>query len=417
MSRVVSIHSLRDAERVKIEKDLTIEVEQSKYAKSQACKIVRVLAVDGDHVYLPFAYSLAYPRPSIKEKRSVLFTGTLREEQKVVRDEAITALNDTGSVLISLYTGGGKTVTAINICSKIKARALIVIHRIVLLNQWAESITKFCPGARVEIISTSTDILPDADFYIMNCANVTKKPRAFYSPIRTLVVDEAHLIMAEGLSECMLHLAPRFVIGLSATPHRYDGLDVLFDLYFGRKRIVRKLWHPHIVWEVRSGFTPKVEFTTTGKVNWSALLEEQANNVERNELILSIVKRFPRRTFLILTKRVSQARHLVSRLTEMGESVTSLIGTEQEFDRECRVLVGTNSKAGVGFDHDKLDSLILGADLEQYFIQYLGRVFRRKDVQPMIFDIVDENPTLLKHFKTRRGVYIEHGGVIKTYVK
>ena len=37
----------------------------------------------------------------------------------------------------------------------------------------------------------------------------------------------------------------------------------------------------------------------------------------------------------------------------------------------------------------KLDALILASDLEEYFIQYLGRVMRREDVEPYIFDIVD----------------------------
>ena len=106
---------------------------------------------------------------------------------------------------------------------------------------------------------------------------------------------------------------------------------------------------------------------------------------------------------------------MVHRLQQCKEDVTSLIGSEQTYDQKSRVLVGTNSKAGVGFDHPRLDSLILGADIEQYFIQYLGRIFRRKDVEPLIFDIVDNNPILIKHFRTRKNVYMEHGGLVKDF--
>jgi hypothetical protein len=61
-----------------------------------------------------------------------------------------------------------------------------------------------------------------------------------------------------------------------------------------------------------------------------------------------------------------------------------------------------------------LDTLLLATDIEEYFIQYLGRVFRRKDANPMIFDLVDNNPILLRHFKTRQKIYQECGGTITT---
>ena len=46
---------------------------------------------------------------------NAVFTGTLRPEQKVVKEEAIEILNKTGSVIISAYTGFGKTLSSINL--------------------------------------------------------------------------------------------------------------------------------------------------------------------------------------------------------------------------------------------------------------------------------------------------------------
>ena len=82
------------------------------------------------------------------------------------------------------------------------------------------------------------------------------------------------------------------------------------------------------------------------------------------------------------------------------------------FDKESRILISSFQKVGTGFSHDKLDMLILGVDTEEYFLQYLGRVFRRKDSSPIILDIVDEHPVLWKHFRTRSKVYRESGGQI-----
>ena len=71
-------------------------------------------------------------------------------------------------------------------------------------------------------------------------------------------------------------------------------------------------------------------------------------------------------------------------------------------------------KAGTGFNHPRLNSLILATDALNYYVQFLGRVFRTLDVIPSIFDVVDTNPILKKHFDERRKVYEEHGGIIKS---
>jgi superfamily II DNA or RNA helicase len=116
-----------------------------------------------------------------------------------------------------------------------------------------------------------------------------------------------------------------------------------------------------------------------------------------------------------LVKRGEQGKYIVDELVKQGENVTDLIGSNQDFDRDARILVGTCQKVGVGFDHAKLDALLLATDVEEYFVQYLGRVFRTKDTEPIIFDFVDNNSILFKHFNTRRKVYQEHGGTVKNF--
>jgi superfamily II DNA or RNA helicase len=249
----------------------------------------------------------------------------------------------------------------------------------------------------------------------MNATNVPKHRRSFYKDIGFLIVDECHLIMAENLSKCMTYITPRYVLGLSATPYRTDGLNKLLDLYFGTRKIIRKLFRRHTVYKIESGFTPEAKLNRMGKVDWNSVLESQTSCEERNEMIIRLVKKFDDRVILILCKRVAQANYLVQRLQEEKEDVTSLIGKQQEYEKTSRILVGTSSKAGVGFDHARLNSLILASDLEQYFVQYLGRVFRTQEVEPIIFDIVDNYGILQKHFRTRNNVYVEHGGIVKSF--
>ena len=100
-------------------------------------------------------------------------------------------------------------------------------------------------------------------------------------------------------------------------------------------------------------------------------------------------------------------------LKEKGENVCIFKESDTTFNTDCRILVSSYQKVGTGFSFDKLDMLILGTDTEEYFLQYLGRVFRRLDVKPIVIDIVDSHPILMKHFNSRRKIYKETGGVIQ----
>lgn len=417
MSCKAALETIDYETREAINTDLELKVPPKKFAVMRHPKFIYPFEIDKDNVYLPFHYAyrrLKRKRPLREEfpKMNVPFKGTLRVSQQEVKAEAITILNKQGSVILSMYCGFGKTITSINIACTIGLRTLVVVNRVLLMNQWKNSILKFCPTARVELVSPN-DRPVEADFYVVNAQNVCKLPSTFFNNVGAVLVDEAHLIMAETLARSLQFVYPRYLIGLTATPYRNDGLDVLLDVYFGTSKVHRALWKKHTVYKVSTGFKPRVEKTSQGTVNWGSLLDSQANDPDRNELILDIIINHPDRVFLVLVKRVSQGQYLVNRLREEDEDVTDLIGNKQKFDTNSRIVVATAQKAGVGFDHAKLDTLVLAADLENYFVQYLGRVFRTENSDPIIFDFVDDNRSCESHFKTRESVYKEHGGTIK----
>jgi len=419
MSCKISIEKLTQEQIDQVSEELEIKVEKNKYDMGPPKYVYPYLIDQHNYIYLPFAYGYKITRIKRPDRQnfpelSLKFTGQLREGQTEVKKEAIKVLSKKGSVMISAYPGFGKTALSINISISIKFKTLVVVHRVVLINQWEDSLKKFCPDATIQKLGSKSN-KKDADYYIINAINVPKLGNDFFSDIGTVIIDEAHLIMAEKLSQCMQNLQPRYLIGLTATPYRPDGLNILLELYFGSYKIMRKLYRKHTVYKISTGFSPRIELTKTGRINWNVILDEQANNVARNEIIIDILKKHNDRNFMVLTKRISQAGYLFERLKEEGEKVTTLIGSQQDFNSDARILIGTVGKIGVGFDHDKLNALLLASDVEEYFIQYLGRVFRTKEVEPIIFDIVDKNGILEKHFNTRRKIYHEHGGLVKKY--
>jgi hypothetical protein len=118
---------------------------------------------------------------------------------------------------------------------------------------------------------------------------------------------------------------------------------------------------------------------------------------------------------LVLCKRVQQASFIYDRLIEEKENVSLMIEDTNHFDPSSRIIVASLQKCGVGFSHDLLDALIIASDMEEYFIQYLARVMRTEEVEPIVFDLVDNHKGLKKHFGHRKKVYLKAGGIIKKY--
>lgn len=421
MSKRILLTDLTEEDKKKIDEELYIEIEPDrKFNKFQPIQYYQLYDVQDNYLFVPFAYNhTKIERKGNKEFTNVKynFIGTLRPKQVEVKNTSLQHLNKTGSVIISAATAFGKSITAQYIMTIIGKKTAFIVNRVVLLEQWKKSLEKFIDHPKVIIVTTKTkneDIM-EADILLINAINVKKINTKVFEDIGLIVVDEIHQIMSKVLSKCMYSFCPRFVIGLSATPYRSDGLNFLFDHYFGKEKIYIPLYQKHIVYKIETEFTPVPEYTSDGKIIWDSIMKAQATNIERNEKAIKIIKEMKSLVFMILTKRIEHAQFLIDRLKEEGEDVTSLIGTSQTFNETSRILVGSAQKCGVGFDHSRINAMMFIADIRDYFIQYLGRGFRIEDSTPVIFDFVDNNKILKEHFRLRKKVYLECGGEFRDF--
>lgn len=421
MSISSNINNIPYSIREKIVKDLRIRKKKNEYTYASAVSWVNPFNIVENDVYLPFAYALSLKtkeitRPKNFPKANINFIGKLRDYQEEVRDkEFLPTLNKNFSVILATFPGWGKTTFSIYISSLISLKTAIISHRKILLKQWEESIERLIKNPKIQIVDSHSLLDPDANFYIIS-AHIIEKLGYVFKNIGLVIVDEVHCIATETLYKSLFYFTPRFLIGLSATPTRPDGMDVLLDLYFGTERISRKVKRNHYIFKILTKIQPKIEKSKTGTTDWNVLLNSLAENDKKNEMIINIVqnvsKLYTKRTFLILTKRVEHAKLIMSKLNELGITTTYLFGNKNDYDSSAKVLIATVSKVGLGFDHPNLSVLILGSDVEEYFVQYLGRVLYRSKFTPWVFDLVDDYSSLLSHFYTRRKVYLECGGAI-----
>ena len=79
------------------------------------------------------------------------------------------------------------------------------------------------------------------------------------------------------------------------------------------------MYREHTVYKVETKLEPIVKLTQSGTLDWGSVIEFQSNHKERNELIISIIKKYKERHILVLCKRISQANYLEKRLLEEKE--------------------------------------------------------------------------------------------------
>ena len=151
----------------------------------------------------------------------------LRPYQAEAIRAVIAAYRDgTSSALITLPTGAGKTVIFSEIARRIMPRrTLIIAHREELLAQAASKIgavAGIVPGMeKGRMRSVPGDVVVTAS--VQTLARGRKIPG---DPFGLCVIDEAHHAPADSYRTAVARFAPRYVLGVTATPYRNDKLKL-----------------------------------------------------------------------------------------------------------------------------------------------------------------------------------------------
>ena len=96
-------------------------------------------------------------------------------------------------------------------------------------------------------------------------------------------------------------------------------------------------------------------------------------------------------------------------LKEAGESVDYRADEKNSHNEECRIIVGTYGKLGVGYDSKR--NMIMFLSDKTDIRQNEGR---GRGVDTLIVDIVDNFRTFETHWKKREQWYLKRGATILT---
>lgn len=132
--------------------------------------------------------------------------------------------------LVVLATGMGKTyLAAFDVANFNAKKVLFVAHREEILLQAEASFLKILPSKKVGRYSGKQkdeeyDLLFASVQTIGQPAHLNKFAPSTFDFI---IIDEFHHAAANGYQRLLHHFTPSFMLGLTATPHRADGSDIL----------------------------------------------------------------------------------------------------------------------------------------------------------------------------------------------
>jgi superfamily II DNA or RNA helicase len=156
-------------------------------------------------------------------------------EPNLVQSEALSALEETraagnGAGLVVMATGLGKTwLAAFDTAREAFRRILFVAHREEILNQAVATFRRIRPTAAIGLYHGG-EKSPNADILFASVQTLSRRPhleRFAPDAFDYIVVDEFHHADAATYRRVIDHFEPAFLLGLTATPERTDGGNLL----------------------------------------------------------------------------------------------------------------------------------------------------------------------------------------------
>ena len=331
--------------------------------------------------------------------------------------------------LICVPCGYGKTFMALYLAIQLKKRFLIIVDKEFLMNQWKSEIENFIQGARVGILQANK-LQMDAEKYDVTICMIQticrrEFPEGFFDQYGLTIFDECHHLGASYFSKALLKIQTKYMLGLSATPDREDGLTCVFEYYLGdavykntqrapdKDAVVKAVW-----FDSEDPIYKDVPVNWRGEPITAKLLNQVADFEVRNKKIMELIDSYakdPNRFILILSDRISQLDWITTELNKTSYVHGYYIGGMKQTILDdnalkCQILLATYQMASEAFSVKKLNTVVL-ATPRKNVQQSTGRIFRERieerKVAPHIIDIIDSHECHKRRWFVRQRFYKE----------
>ena len=351
---------------------------------------------------------------------SVAFAGALRLDQEA----AVSAMLHHDIGVLCAPTAFGKTVTAAAMIARRGVNTLVLVHRTELLKQWQERLQTFL-GAGKGFIGTigggKSKPSGKIDIAVMQSLSRQGDVHSLVENYGQVIVDECHHVGAISFDAILKRTKAKYVLGLTATPIRRDGLQPIIFMQCGpiRHTAAKSANAPQDLEVLPRTWLSQIELPAEAGIQ--DVFRQLANDRDRTEAIAAEVSNAIAlgRKVLVLTERTEHLDAIRAALDDLTLLPFVLHGRMSKRQRSAlvaeldalppdapRILLATGKLVGEGFDHPPLDTLILAMPVSWRgtLQQYAGRLHREHvgKTNVRIIDFVDSgHPALMRMWDKR----------------
>lgn len=346
------------------------------------------------------------------------FSGELRPYQVAAVEQVLKGSQG----VLEAGTGAGKTVMALAAVAKRKQPALVIVHNKELSSQWVDQARRLLGVDPGRVGAKKLSIKP----LTIGIVNTVRKCLDQLVPhFGHVVVDECHRCPSTMFADCVAAFDAHYLLGLSATPFRRDGLTKAIHHFLGPK--IHEVDQGHLQ-EVGAILQPKIQIRRTdfaypkdGAENYQEMLGALTQDQARNNLIADDVKNELARdagTCLVVSDRVAHLEALKAALLGHGLEMAILTGktpsalreaiVDQVQEGKIKILGSTLQLIGEGFDCPGLSSLFLTTPIkfQGRLLQVVGRILRPQAGKiPILYDYKDPVGVLMAAARAREEAY------------
>ena len=350
---------------------------------------------------------------------SLQFRGSLTASQERTVQDLLT--HEMG-VLVA-PPGAGKTVMGCFAVGRRNVPTLILAHRKPILEQWRSQLMELLGLSSQQIGQIGggrrrqTGIV---DLAMIQSLKSIADLETFFTNYGFIVVDECHHLPAFTFESCFRRASVRYVLGLTATPYRSDGLQSIITMQCGPIRYKMEDTPADLFRRLNIRQTP---FSFSNDEHFSiqdifrSLVKDEGRNALIEEDVIQALKQG--RQCLILTQWKEHCRLLADSLIQKGKIPFVLSGAIGKKERSLilatiadtspekeLLVVATGQYLGEGYDCPRIDTLFLvfPVSFKGKIVQYVGRTLRthqgKKSV--LVYDYFDAKVPILNRMHIRR---------------
>ena len=358
-----------------------------------------------------------------------------RDHQVQLFKETEAFLKQGLSGVVSAYTGWGKTVLGYHATYVVGRKTLVITTKEDIYKQWLEGAKKFLGlqdheigeirGDKCEVVGTKFCVA-----MIQSLSKDGKYPEWITQGFGLVIFDEVHRLPAEQFSTVADMFPALLRLGLSATPYRADGKELLIQAHIGplRAKTEAQLMVPKVLRFASDWQCPRVlrADPDTGEKTVVRLPHQPgktthiekmiaADNV-RNHMVARLVKQaWEKDRHIVVFSTLVDHLRAIHRACVKAEGISGrqmgfYLGASLKAEKEQRerekvkpILFATYAMMSEGTSIDWLDTCILAMP-RAAVTQPVGRIRREypDKGQPVVMDVLDMDSPVFAGYAASR---------------